>query len=438
MSGELWSTARVRRSRGKLWLLMPALLMAAATCFLVEQDDEAASPRPEAPPAPAAAVTPPVVPASDDDLVTVDASVDAGDEAAVDAGSDARVADGPEPGDAPREPTPEDVAALVARWKQALGPVLHARRPVPPKIVTAESHKPDAPPPCDSGPRSWPLARRPRVDLVVGVDTSGSMWGGGLDAAADFLGRLEHQLVLQGGDWRLQVVAEPRHLQLPDAGVVIDRHIDSLDGFEVLLQTAPRWLAGVERDSELRVVLVTDDSPFDRSDAATLWRRLSAEVGERPAPPSFSVVGGFDPLPGLALLGPTDPRSPGTCRTPAFRGMSPGRTWQDLAVLSAGVRAPLCNVDGRAAAAEVLGLVPALVSACRFALEPGARVTHAIARHRDGHDLYLLPEPVPVQCPGLERSYVTGDDSFTLCPDSCAELVRSGFQSIEAQVLCAP
>lgn len=425
-----------RRALRRTWLLV-ALPLVAATCFLIERDERDAPPSASAPPV-IAPQAPPAEPATDFGTAEVDASrdtdLDAGGGARLDAGGGPRLAGESDAGRATREPTEEELAAIVQRWKEALGPVLHAFRPLPPKLVTAERRKPDAPPACEDGTRHWPLARRPRVELVVGVDTSGSMWAGGLEAAADFLARLELQLNAQGGDWRLQVIAEPRRLKLPDAGVVVDRRIGSLDGFEVLLQTAPQWLPGVERDAELRVVLVSDDSPPDGSDAAALSQRLSAEVGERPSPVSFSIVGGFAPLPGKALLDAADPLSPDTCRE---MGMSAGLTYQHLAMLSAGVRAPLCSAPARAAAAEVLGLVPAFVTACRFTLEPGARVTHAVARHRDGHDLYLLPEPVPVQCPGLERSYVTSDGSFTLCPDSCAELVGSGFESIEAQVLCA-
>ncbi len=152
----------------------------------------------------------------------------------------------------------------MQKWRDALAPLLKQRKPGPVTAITADRDAPEDAG-CEPGTLSFPFAASRVVDHLVVVDTSGSMVPQGLQAASDWIGQLEFELANAGTEYHLLVLAEPTQLSLGDAGV-IQRRIGSHDALDVMLASAsddkPRWLKRLRDNSEVRIVLITDDKPL--------------------------------------------------------------------------------------------------------------------------------------------------------------------------------
>ncbi|MFT3712129.1 MAG: hypothetical protein QM817_31180 [Archangium sp.] len=440
-----------RRARGNLWLLLAILPLVSVSCWfcLREDDSVESSPPPALAPTDVAQPEPtPLEPLTMPDGGLGDGgSDDAGVDGGVDAGQPRRRG----------EPTDAEIAAYVARWKEALAPVLGSFKPQPPKALLARAselnevkdptEKKNETPEvvdagCQSGQHSLMLAARAPVDIVVAVDTSGSMFVGGLDAAAAFLARLEYRLVEGRVDYQLLVLAEPSQLRLTTDAGVTNAAVASNDGLDVLLRTAtqftPGWLRFIRPEVELRMVLVTDDAPYFRNTAASFIKRIETTFPGKKV--NFTVLGGFGPVDRDTVLNPNDPIASNVCTSvdrPALVGVNAGTTYQSVAMQTGGLRGSLCSQLSGARLADVLaGARP--TSRCEWPLHPAMRVRNAHAVDFRGAYISLIEEWKYENCGSQRRSYFLRPGGLALCPDTCTELESRRVQDVLIDVDCIP
>lgn len=423
------------RRRGSPWLLLLGLALISIGWWQCSDDEAPVAAEPSTPseptPVPVNVEPPSQQPGSSP-------PIDAG---AADAGS---VTDaGPAMTDAGvssmREPTPLQLEAYMKKWREALEPLMRRGAPPSPvKAIVAEA-KESKPPPCEPGLRTLELLQHRSIDHVVAVDTSGSMYGPGLKAAAEWIGRLEFGLVQSGREYRIVVLAEPRVLKLGDAGIA-PRSIGSHDGLDVLLQSAvdelPRWLSLTREGSELRLLLITDDSSAARSSQHSFARMKEIMATRRH---TFSVIGGFALPPDKLLLSSAEGVSQGTCRplrrTQDPYGFDPGVLYQEVAIQTGGTRASLCSEPSRNGLVDVMIAEGAGEFTCAWSLGDDARVVDARAIGKARSD-YLVREYSLTQCQNTRRSYLLEPPELALCPDTCTTLKQEGFEQLQVRVSC--
>lgn len=423
-----------RRTGLNLWLVLAVLPIFAFTCWFSLREDDSVAPSPPS-------ATTSIAPQPPPSLVveTRDASVDTGqldaglDGGASDAGFDAGVTRA-------REPTAADVAAYVARWRAALEPILRNARPIDPIAINREADAGvSVRKRCIAGEHVLPMAPRNPLDLVVAVDTSGSMWGAGLDITADFIGRLEYQLVAQQTDYRLIVLAEPRVLKLTTDAGVTKASVQSHDGLDVLINTArdanPRWMQFVRDDSELRVLLITDDGPASGATEPDFTARLITAVSRTH---TFSVLGGFKAKTALTQEQPIvrRERCQGSFNSKPMYGQDPGEVYQQVANVFGGVRASICDENSRDALLLVFAQPPERSMKCEWTLHPEVQLIDVRARDARGTEVFLVREPSVEGCPGLRHSYVLRKPLLAMCPETCAELKLRDMNEVKLRIEC--
>lgn len=344
--------------------------------------------------------------------------------------ADARV---PDAGfaESPDELWPPEVQAYVDRWKLALAPLLNEkRRRVAPSVLLA----PDAGFASCQPEIDVLIAERPLpVDLLVAVDTSGSMKGPGLEQVALFLGLLEHQLTMSRVDVRLLVLAAPGGIDLPTDAGRVGHTINSNDGLEVILRTARdqvSWLDALRPGVELRIALATDDEALELTELNQVQMRMAELLADRPY--SFSVLGGFTAT--SALL-PTDRTNNQVCSSARALGVSPGLLYQQLAIATGGLRGSLCSDDSVLELATRLATPTRQAGRCHVEVQAGGRLTIVALTERND-EYSLLEEPVSSQCSGLRRSYTREGRLISLCPDTCGELKMLGANRLRVRLEC--
>ncbi|MFZ5438581.1 MAG: hypothetical protein ACOZQL_01165 [Myxococcota bacterium] len=425
-----------RPRRWPAWLVYGALaLLAVVGLWASRPDDEAAPPVIE----PVAAAPREAAPAP---IEAPTLSVPA-DQA--DASASGPPSAGPAPTPAATPParalvTPED---FVRRWREELAKVVALHQP---RLITRDPPVPEV---CEAGRRRLPLGAPPRTDIVVSVDTSGSMHTE-LPYVAQWLGQLDAALQKRGIDGRILVLANLRQLS-PDGGM-LRVGIGSYDTLERLLATAhleePRWADQLRDSAQLQLVVVTDDTSQRPQPAEATIAALVAQAGR---PFTFSVLGGFV---AQGLLGPNAEVVRGSCSQrqqelapplsgvhwgplPLLRGVDPGVPYQELAIALGGWRASLCDASSREQLRTTL--VDTLGQPrCAFGFERGARVERLEAAHPRGTSDYLVREAAHALCEGMKRSYVGNRNVLTLCGSTCEALRADGFTELVAEVSCEP
>lgn len=375
----------------------------------------------------------------------IDASIDAGLDAGTNTPGDAGASS------APMRPVLPDADAYMAQWLAALKPLLHQ---YPPKVKFFRARStdggvwPPARPSIDAGVRCEPgvatlgLQHSQFVDVVVFIDTSGSMFGS-FETVAWWLGQLQARLGQEDLDAQLVLVADTRYLRtkrksFPRDASVVDQTIESHDIFDILLKTgwAPDgWRAGLRAQVPTELVLVTDDSPLVRT-PDDYERRFVELVGLGADTTRLHFVGGFEPFLSKTLLGPTDSISTQTCSN---GGVAPGEVYQALTTRHLGFRASICKRESLSALVEQLVKVPApLLCNWTPALPPGALPERLRAVNRYGQAEWLVPEFNGGACvsTSTRRGYFTAGEEFILCPTTCDSLQRENFQRLELPYLC--
>ena len=401
------------------WLVAAsALLLGVAWCAW-EGEPPAVAPEPIAEPPPVAPEPPPPPP-----IALPPEPADASTELAV------------PPADAGlvfREPNLED---YMNRWRAALAPLFEEKavRFTRPRLIPA-TPRPDAEAAdagvCERQEQRLSLVMNQRFDVVVVVDTSGSM-NSSLEMIARWLAELELRIREQHSDTQLLVLADQRRLnrKRADAGVTV--LVDSNDALEVLLTR--QWVPLLRPAAELRLVVITDDEadPYGPGPERFL-SELTGRLEGRPF--SFHVMGGFDTPPEV-VLPPSAPVASTLCYSGHELGLAAGVTYQALARQTHGLRASLCHPGSRAALSAALLAVPSSQS-CAWALD--------LARHRVdevnaiGPDVArnrLTWERAPGLCRGMRWSYLVEGPVVSLCPETCAALRQEGYDAIDVTLEC--
>ncbi len=340
-----------------------------------------------------------------------------------------------------------DYDAYMRRWKDALEPLFkNGKYPGAPTVIRAERRpQPEEQDGPDAGPCE-PISKRlslalPRFDIVVVVDTSGSM-AFALPVIAAWLGELERSIVKSRSDTQLLVVAEQQELGRTKGDGGYDLAVGSSDAVEVLLEGAvrgrDRWVDALRTRAELQIVLVTDDE--SRGQSVHLLRRLNETL--LGVPFSVSLLGGLD-TPRHKVLDPEEPIVSGysaRCDGEGLEGLEPGVVYQELVRATGGFRAPLCWKSSRWSLSwELLNKRSTLAAPqCGWVLNaPRHRVDRVSAVGLGRASAPLLYEPVRSNCFGTRRSYRMADEQLlVLCDDTCTELRHEGFEALELKLEC--
>lgn len=396
----------------------------------------------------------------------------------------------------------EDAGGLLAAWAAALQPVLKrdggvsttavfvrsadggatanpfevllrraapstdgGRRPRPGAPVAAE--EPDVPEPpdaglaCDPGPIRIAL-RQNRLDLVVAIDTSGSMFST-LPSVNEWLTRkLEPDLKKSGLDYQLMVLVDLEDLRKTvqiverrrsgrteiwapsDAGINLGAEVQSNDALDVLLESASQvggsWLTRLRPDAQVHLLVVTDDRPRP-STMASFVPRLTELAGGRlgtAAEPRFTFHGllGLETSAEAWVIAPDRPLV-GT-RAPRC-GVHPGNDYQALAQQTKGLRGSVCHAESmNAFVDQLIGPLRASVR-CDSTLPPNFPADRPItmrALAADGRSQTLGKAFDHFNCEASTAGYFVQNHQVRVCPKSCAALTSEGYDVIEAIGVC--
>ena len=339
-----------------------------------------------------------------------------------------------------REPDVED---YMRRWKAALAPLFRSGKSTgSPKVLRPTPRETPETSDAGQGPCTAKVQRlsfnAARIDLVIVVDTSGSM-SSALPEIARWLAELEQEIASRGVDVQMLVVADQRGLGRsvkPDGGS-FNLGVASSDALDVLLAGAKpgagRWVDALRSSADLHIVVVTDDEARGKSD------RYLAGLTEVVGGARFSVhlLGGLD-TPGHGLIASDAPLMETVCRQGKFQGQNSGLTYQRITQLTNGMRAPFCDGDARKALSTRLLDLPSPAAACGWLVDTSRhRVVgvEAVGSHHPAQR--LLEERVASNCKGMRRGYRRADALLVLCEDTCTALKAEGFQALEVKLECS-
>jgi hypothetical protein len=354
----------------------------------------------------------------------------------------------------------EDEAAaleLLERWSAALRPLFDggqaASRAGGPAATAASSRGATLPaqeaappsslfdagaaPACRPGTLRFAASVAAPVDLVVAIDTSGSM-SGRLAEVTHWLRELDVALLNAGGRNQLVVVVNPEALRakapaaswLRDSGAELKSNIGSNDALGVLLapEVAP-WLPRLRPGARVHLVLVTDDDPA-RGLPATFVARLTRLAGGAlgtEAAPAFrlhALLGFLADPPGQVLAADAPVRE-------ARCGVAAGLDYQKLVTRTGGLRASVCDRESRQAFTQALlaSFTETSSRPCSLKLPDGARVT---AVRAEGQTLSRA-SLTGWDCLHGSSAYATRGAQLVLCPETCAAAADAG---LEVAIAC--
>lgn len=353
---------------------------------------------------------------------------------------------------------------IMKRWRKALLPLFFPDprsegKHAPVIAARGEGRDPmvdaGAQPACGAGAQQFSLGGTGALDIIIAIDTSGSMRPEIRDVLV-WLTEVELVMRQQGVDFQMVVVADHAALRLAlqrrpldggsqvDAGMV-QAPIGSRDALEKLIASAregpaPRWPELLRTGAAKHVVVVTDDEANDESGLSYLGPLATAAGGLLGPPGSPDVtlhlLGGFEPPRPAEILGPDDPLATSKCKG----GEAPGLAYQRLAQATRGLRASLCYPKSYRAFAGALlewhtskAAVP-----CMWLLRPGvdARSIQEVGALGPRPSLRLWEAPGTHACPGRRDAYVTSGQVFALCSDTCATLRDAGYEMVTLSTRC--
>ncbi|HEX6767148.1 MAG TPA: hypothetical protein VF103_16740 [Polyangiaceae bacterium] len=360
---------------------------------------------------------------------------------------------------------------LVGSGGSSAGGATGGTTVVPPAGGTGDTGEGGA---CAQSESQATLIKEP-VDIIVILDNSGSM-DEELDSVerninVNFAGILDTSMV----DYRVilisrhrKAVRNPSNPGAEDTSVCIEAPLSGLDACPspapVFSERFYQYFTKIESNDSFDVALDTYEPPFasgyeDRADQApngwSAWLREGAKkvflemsddnedmpaamfvsslqsmapdnFGTDPAAPSFvfhSIVGVAEKAVPTAPYLPTEPVT--TMRCPSVT--TEGRTYQDLSILTGGLRFPLCNFDGydvvfRRIAEDV---VTRTQIACDFAIPPTPadkmleldKVAVNYVSGNGSPNQEFLQALTPDDC-GPDAFYIQ-DSRIVLCPEAC-------------------
>ncbi len=317
----------------------------------------------------------------------------------------------------------------------------------------------DAGPACNPGPIRIAL-RENKLDLVVAIDTSGSMYPN-MSGVNDWLTKsltprlndptVDAQLMVLVDleDFRLMVkLSERRQPGKPgiwkpsDGGINLHAEVQSSDALDVLLESASQpsgWLSRLRPDAAVHVLVVTDDSPMPGV-AEKFIERLTKLAGDRLGPawaPKFAFHGllGIETSAEAWVLVPNRP----AVERLAACGVNPGVEYQAIAQATGGLRGSVCHPASMNAFVD--GLIGTLRTTvrCDSALPPNFPVDRPFAMRaigRDGRTRMLDPAFDRFNCEQSSAGYLVSQHQVRVCPKSCEALARDGYDVVEATGRC--
>jgi len=294
------------------------------------------------------------------------------------------------------------------------------------------------------------------TDVVVTLDTSGSMFRALPEVSNWLATNFEPELRKEDGDARLIVVADLRLVERimrrdlrprwapSSSGINIPWAIQSRDSFEVLLKSAAAkkelsWLAATRPGSALHIVIVTDDDPVPRTAwdfVGRLTTLAGGALGTADAPTfHLHALLGYRPHPAAPVLRPEDDLATSVC------GQRAGVDYQIVAQETGGLRSSSCNRVSLDAFTTALTqeLHAAGAGRCHATLPadmPPERLTSVRATSTSGARYELTRVLDPLACPGQPQAYELAGQNLLLCPDSCLALKRAGLASLELWRRC--
>lgn len=354
----------------------------------------------------------------------------------------------PATGQAEVEDDEAAAAALLARWQAQLAPLFDAGvKPAPAThppgaaLVLSTNVVDAGQPKCRSGRHHFDAVSPPtQVDLIVAVDTSGSMRSRLRDVNR-WLRQLEQQLATVTPDIKLIVLVNPVALSSRaqtdwspgDASTNLPTNVGSNDVLEVLIRQARGgWLERLRPGASVHLVLVTDDNPMPRLEEEFLARLTESAEGRlgSPAAPHFVLhaVLGYWPRSANEVMAASDPVVEKRC------AVAPGVPYQRLVKHTGGLRSSLCSPGSLEAFTHALlsQLVqPTTQRSCLLQLPEGARVQSV--RTEEG-PLREVPSN-SWDCTHGNSSYFARGPLLSLCPSTCAALTDAG---LDVSVRCEP
>ncbi len=350
---------------------------------------------------------------------------------------------------------------VTKRWREALEPLFKSRRgsaKVEAKVVSVSADpQPEQVPDagaygsCRGRLLTLPLWSEGAVDILVPIDTSGSMFPE-LKEVVSWLTALELSLRSGGLDFQLAVVADRgafQRVRTPLAldGGLVQAAIGSQDAFETLIRNARtgdgvRWPQLLRPGATKHLVIVTDDEAADPSGLLYLPRLLEAADGALGTPehPEIAVhfLGGFEAAAG-AVLQPSARLADHRCRP---GGVAPGLAYQRVAQATGGLRASLCSPEAMAALGTALAdwAVPRRASSCLrlLSLEADERVVEVRASALSRGVLRLHEAHNAEACVARKDGWLRSGRLLALCQSTCEALRESGFAALEVHTECRP
>ena len=344
----------------------------------------------------------------------------------------------------------------LRRWRDALAPLFRIDRSkthkATPVIAVSDEGRESIPDAgaqavCEDAVQKLPLHGKGSLDLVIVVDTSGSMYFELKDVVA-WLTQLELALRDKGVDFQLLVVADQRVLNRGqrqrrevDAGF-IQVPVGSRDALDTLITAAkegstPRWHQLLRAGATKHLIIVTDDEARDPRGLPYLEPLVKAAEGSlgSVAAPAFTLhlLGGFASIP-EGVLTPEQPLSSNLCPD----GVAAGLGYQHLAQATGGLRAPLCQPAAHKALTAALVDWPLSggTTSCVWLARPASRVVDARALSGHSTVLRLWEARNADACIGRRDAYVSSGQVFALCATTCAILMDAGYDEIELSTRC--
>ncbi len=345
------------------------------------------------------------------------------------------------------------IEQTLLRWRDALAPLFKPdrRKGHQPAAVIAVSSDPRAPSPeqpqCEDAVERWPLHGVGSVDLVIAIDTSGSMIGELKDVVV-WLSELELALRAKGLDFQLVVVADQRRLYRGskrrelDAGQ-LQVEIDSRDALEALITAtregpAPHWQQLLRPGSTKHLVVVTDDEANDPTGLpylAPLIKSAGGALGGVGAPAFvLHLLGGFSAVPPGELLAAEQPLAVGLCPG----GVAAGLGYQRLSQQTGGTRASLCQPASYRALTQALVHWPLFneLIPCVWLIRRESTVVEARAMRGSFAGLRLSEAGTAEACLRRSDGYRISGPIFALCGSTCSALVDGGYDAVEVSTRC--
>lgn len=358
---------------------------------------------------------------------------------------------------------PFRIELIMKRWREALAPLFKPDRksagtPAPIIVLQGdgdtEAFDAGTAVPCGENVEQFSIRSSDAIDIVVAIDTSGSMFGE-LPRVVGWLSALEHRQRTRGADFQMIVVADHAMLGRRSRrgradggerdGGRVQAPIGSRDALETLIASAhegpsPRWSELLRPHSTKHLVIVSDDEASDATGTSYLEPLVAAGGGllGTVAKPAFALhfLGGFEPPNGDTSMAFDEPLALGTCRG----GVAPGLAYQRLAQATHGLRASLCYARALVGFPNELFKFPrfGLASQCMWLMRSGidARDITQVRAVGKRLSLRLWEANSAASCSGRGDRFLTSGQAFVLCADTCASLTDAGYERVTISTRC--